>query len=98
MISGLSAAASSAATASTESTTAAVFVRACEQAGVPTQWFVTRSDLACGSTIGPLTAAQLGIATVDVGVAQLAMHSCREIAGSHDPGWFIAALAAFFAQ
>ena len=62
----------------TESTTAAVFVRACEQAGVPTQWFVTRSDLACGSTIGPLTAAQLGMATVDVGVAQLAMHSCRE--------------------
>jgi aspartyl aminopeptidase len=81
----------------TESTTAAVFVRACEQAGVPTQWFVTRSDLACGSTIGPLTAAQLGIATVDVGVAQLAMHSCREIAGSYDPGWFIAALEAFFA-
>jgi aspartyl aminopeptidase len=82
----------------TESTTAAVFVRACEQAGVPTQWFVTRSDLACGSTIGPLTAAQLGMAAVDVGVAQLAMHSCREMAGSYDPGWFIAALAAFFAQ
>ena len=80
----------------TESTTAAVFVRACEQADVPTQWFVTRSDLACGSTIGPLTAAQLGMATVDVGVAQLAMHSCRELAGSHDPGWFIAALESFF--
>ena len=82
----------------TESTTAAVFVRACEQAGVATQWFVTRSDLACGSTIGPLTAAQLGIATVDVGVAQLAMHSCRELCGSHDPGWFAAAIEAFFAD
>ena len=82
----------------TESTTAAVFVQACEAADVPTQWFVTRSDLACGSTIGPLTAAQLGIATVDVGVAQLAMHSCREMAGSYDPGWFTAALEAFFAR
>jgi len=82
----------------TESTTAAVFVRACEQAGVPTQWFVARSDLACGSTIGPLTAAQLGMATVDVGVAQLAMHSCRELAGSHDPGWFAAALESYFAD
>jgi aspartyl aminopeptidase len=82
----------------TESTTAAAFMRACEHADVPAQWFVTRSDLACGSTIGPLTAAQLGIATVDVGVAQLAMHSCRELAGSHDPSWFIAALEAFFAD
>ena len=81
----------------TESTTSSVFLRACEQAGVPAQWFVTRSDLACGSTIGPLTAAQLGIATVDVGVAQLAMHSCRELAGSHDPGWFVAAIGAYFA-
>ncbi|TML16077.1 MAG: M18 family aminopeptidase [Actinobacteria bacterium] len=82
----------------TESTTAAVFVRACEQAGVAWQWFVTRSGLACGSTIGPLTAAQLGIATVDVGAAQLAMHSCRELCGSYDPGWFTAAIEAFFAD
>jgi aspartyl aminopeptidase len=82
----------------TESTTAAAFVRACEQVGVSTQWFVTRSDLACGSTIGPLTAAQLGMATVDVGVAQLAMHSCRELCGSHDPAWFVAALGAFFSD
>lgn len=76
----------------TEATTAAVFVEACDEAGVVPQWFVTRSDLACGSTIGPLTAAQLGIATVDVGIAQLAMHSCREMCGSADSATFIAVL------
>jgi aspartyl aminopeptidase len=81
----------------TDATTAAVFLEACRAAAVPSQWFVTRSDLACGSTIGPLTAAQLGMATVDVGIAQLAMHSCRELCGSDDPAWFVAALAAFLA-
>jgi aspartyl aminopeptidase len=51
---------------------------------VPLQPFVMRSDLACGSTIGPISAAQLGIKTVDVGVPQWAMHSIRETAGSKD--------------
>jgi aspartyl aminopeptidase len=81
----------------TDAPTAAAFVDACERAGVPHQWFVTRSDLACGSTIGPLTAAQLAMPTVDVGVAQLAMHSCREMAGADDPARLVAALGAFFA-
>jgi aspartyl aminopeptidase len=81
----------------TDASTAAPFVDACERAGVPHQWFVTRSDLACGSTIGPLTAAWLAVPTVDVGVAQLAMHSCRELAGADDPARLVAALGAFFA-
>lgn len=77
--------------------TAALFRRFCEQAGVPCQEFVMRNDLACGSTIGPLTAAEIGVPTVDVGVPQLAMHSVRELAGSLD-GWYLTrATAAFFA-
>ncbi len=68
----------------TDDATAAVVLEACERLGLPVQWFVTRSDLACGSTIGPLTAAALGIPTVDVGAPQLAMHSARELCGSGD--------------
>lgn len=68
---------------------------ACERAGVPVQEYVNRSDLPCGSTIGPLTAAALGVRTVDVGMAQLAMHSARELAGAADPPRYAAALAAF---
>jgi aspartyl aminopeptidase len=68
---------------------------AAEEAGVPLQRFVTRSDLPCGSTIGPVTAAQLGIPTVDVGIPQLSMHSARELCGAHDPGALVALLTAF---
>ena len=74
---------------------AATFVSACESAGVPVQWFVNRSDLACGSTIGPVTSAQLGIPTVDVGIPQLAMHSARELCGAADPALLVAALGVF---
>ncbi|MEM9468000.1 MAG: M18 family aminopeptidase [Actinomycetota bacterium] len=74
----------------------AVFEHACRRAEVPVQHFVTRTDLACGSTIGPATAGQLGIDVVDAGIAQLGMHSVREVAGSADPAWFAAALEAVF--
>jgi len=64
---------------------AALFRELCRQQNVPVQDFVSRSDLVCGSTIGPISAAETGIDTVDVGISQLAMHSIRELCGAVDP-------------
>ena len=77
----------------TEPATQAAFEVACATAGVPVQHFVGHNEIPCGSTIGPLAAAAVGIPTVDVGVAQLAMHSARELCGAEDPPRMAAALA-----
>jgi aspartyl aminopeptidase len=74
----------------------ALFAALCEDAGTPCQRFVVRSDLPCGSTIGPITAARLGIRTVDVGNPMLSMHSIREQAGSSDHGVMIDVMTRFF--
>ncbi len=66
------------------SETSALFKYLCELADVPVQSFVVRSDMACGSTIGPITASEIGVKTVDVGVPTFAMHSIRELAGRWD--------------
>ncbi len=80
----------------TSAETAALFRRACERAEVPWQVFVSRNNMPCGSTIGPLTATALGIPTVDVGVPQLSMHSARELCGASDPQYLAKALSAYF--
>lgn len=66
------------------SETNTLFSSLCREVDVPVQQFVIRSDMACGSTIGPITASELGVRTVDVGVPTFAMHSIRELAGSDD--------------
>ena len=81
----------------TSAATAAQFAFLCRQAGVPCQSFVMRNDMACGSTIGPVTASELGVATVDVGVPQLAMHSVRETAAWLDGYALLQVMRAFFA-
>ncbi|MFN3579319.1 MAG: M18 family aminopeptidase [Pseudomonas sp.] len=80
----------------TTSETAAQFRHLCEQAGVPVQSFVVRSDMGCGSTIGPITASRLGARTVDVGVPTFAMHSIREMAGSKDAAYLEKVLTSFY--
>ncbi|MDA1370162.1 MAG: M18 family aminopeptidase [Proteobacteria bacterium] len=62
----------------------ALFKSICNKLSIPYQQFVMRSDMACGSTIGPLTATAMGITTVDIGIASFGMHSIRELAGIED--------------
>ncbi len=79
----------------TEAESAGAFRGLCEDHGVPVQDFVTRTDLACGSTIGPIVASSLGIRTVDVGNAMWSMHSIREMAGSRDQPHMVTAMRCF---
>ena len=79
----------------TDAPGAAAWYRACRTADVPTQVFVSRNSMPCGSTVGPLIATRLGIRTIDVGIPVLSMHSSRELCGADDPAHLIAAAAAF---
>lgn len=79
------------------SETSALFRQICRQANIPVQSFVVRSDMACGSTIGPITAATIGVKTLDIGVPTFGMHSIRELAGSKDVDYIRRALSRFFA-
>jgi aspartyl aminopeptidase len=82
-------------TYATTAATQAAFLLATEQADVPVQYFVNRSGVRGGSTIGPIVAAGLAMPTVDVGNPTLAMHSARELTGTADSAMMIAALTAF---
>lgn len=82
----------------TNSKTGALFRHLCQKTEVPFQSFAIRSDMACGSTIGPITASELGVQTVDVGVPQWAMHSIRETAGAKDGYYLYQVLKEFYAN
>ncbi len=70
------------------------FVATCRDMGIPVQWFSSRGDLPCGSTVGPILAGQLAVETIDLGLPVLAMHSARELGGAQDPHHLIRALLA----
>ena len=73
------------------------FILACQKAQVPHQAFVSHNSQPCGSTIGPISATRLGIPTLDIGIAQLSMHSARELCGADDPLLLTRALKAYLA-
>ena len=68
----------------------------CEKAGVPYQVYVNRSDIAGGSTLGNIAGTQISMNTVDIGLAQLAMHSSYETAGTKDTEYLVKAAKQFF--
>ena len=74
----------------------ALFVELCRQAGVKTQYFTNRSDLKGGGTLGSISTSQVSIASVDIGLPQLAMHSCNETAGVEDSAAMIRAIKQFY--
>jgi aspartyl aminopeptidase len=76
--------------------TSGIFAELCSRVGIAPQYFVARNDMGCGSTIGPISAARVGIPTVDVGNPMLSMHSCREMAGAGDVAPMIDVLTLFF--
>lgn len=81
----------------TNSETAGLVRLLAEEAQVPLQTFVVRTDMGCGSTIGPITATEIGVRTMDIGVPTFGMHSIRELAGSDD-AWHLHRLLLQFFQ
>jgi aspartyl aminopeptidase len=73
----------------------AFVTRLAAEARTPLQKYVHRADLACGSTVGPICSARLGIRTIDVGCPMWAMHSCRESAGAADQGDYVTLMRRF---
>ena len=80
----------------TEAVTSSVFKGLCDNAGVPYQNYVSRSDMNTGTTLGGVSQSHVGVDSVDVGLPQLAMHSANEIIGSKDVNYLYKALLEFY--
>lgn len=82
----------------TDGEAAAVFMLICEKAAVPFQSFTVRADRPCGSTIGHISATRVSVPTVDIGIAQLSMHSANETMGARDLEYTAAAMREYFSS
>ncbi len=80
---------------SSDAVSAQRFMAACVKAEVPFQMFTSNNSVSCGSTIGPITAAKMGVTTVDVGISLISMHSARELCGVDDPLFLAQALESY---
>ena len=81
----------------TDGVSAAIFRKICARAGVPVQTYCNRADIAGGSTLGNISLSQVAVPSVDIGLAQLAMHSCYETAGVKDVAYIADGMAAYYA-
>ena len=82
----------------TDVESAAVFCKLCKDAGVPTQRYSNRADLPGGSTLGNISTAHYSVPAVDIGMPQLAMHSCYETAGAEDTAYLVQAMTSYFSR
>ncbi len=82
----------------TDAVSAAVLRKVCGKAGVPVQTYYNRADIAGGSTLGNISLGQVSVPTADIGLAQLAMHSCYETAGVQDLEYLVTAMQAFYSS
>ena len=80
----------------TDGVSEAVFHHICEKAGVPVQHYANRSDLAGGGTLGNISGRHVSVKTLDIGLAQLAMHSSYETAGARDVAYMVNGMRAFY--
>ena len=80
----------------TDAVSSALFSEICKNAGVPVQYMANRSDIPGGGTLGSISNTKFSLNTVDIGLAQIAMHSCYETAGTYDTGYMIEASQKFF--
>ena len=80
----------------TDGVSAAIFRKICEKANVPVQNYCNRADIPGGSTLGNISLSQVAVPCVDIGLAQLAMHSCYETAGVKDVSYLVEAMTAYY--